>query len=76
MSKSRKPGAAPTVATEYDFPQGVRGKHARRYAEGTNVIVLEPDVAAVARWPDFATEAQLAADWRDEIRKTHRLTFP
>jgi hypothetical protein len=31
----------------YDFPQGVRGKYARRYARGTNVIVLEPDVTKV-----------------------------
>ena len=30
---------------EYDFSQGVRGKYARRYARGTNVVVLEPDVA-------------------------------
>ena len=30
---------------EYDFSQGVRGKYARRYAQGTNVVVLEPDVA-------------------------------
>ena len=30
---------------EYDFSRGVRGKYARRYAEGTNVVVLEPDVA-------------------------------
>ena len=31
---------------EYDFSQGLRGKYARRrYAEGTNVVVLEPDVA-------------------------------
>lgn len=32
---------------EYDFSRGVRGKYARRYAQGTNVIVLEPDVAKV-----------------------------
>jgi hypothetical protein len=32
---------------EYDFSQGVRGKYARRYARGTNVVVLEPDVAKV-----------------------------
>ena len=32
---------------EYDFSQGERGKHARRYAQGTNVVVLEPDVAKV-----------------------------
>jgi hypothetical protein len=32
---------------EYDFSQGERGKYERRYAEGTNVVVLEPDVAKV-----------------------------
>ena len=32
---------------EYDFSQGERGKYARRYAQGTNVVVLEPDVAKV-----------------------------
>jgi hypothetical protein len=31
---------------EYDFSAGVRGKYAKRYAEGTNVVVLDPDVAA------------------------------
>lgn len=30
---------------EYDFRGGVRGKHARRYAEGTNLVLLAPDVA-------------------------------
>jgi hypothetical protein len=30
---------------EYDFSAGVRGKHSRRYQRGTNVVVLEPDVA-------------------------------
>jgi hypothetical protein len=32
---------------EYNFSQGVRGKYARRYATGSNVVVLEPDVAKV-----------------------------
>ncbi len=32
---------------EYDFAGVVRGKYARRYAQGTNVVVLEPDVAKV-----------------------------
>ena len=32
---------------EYDFSKGVRGKYARRYARGSNVVVLEPDVAKV-----------------------------
>ena len=35
---------------EYDFSDGIRGKHADPYAEGTNVVVLDPDVAAV--FPD------------------------
>lgn len=32
---------------QYDFSKGVRGKYAKRYAEGTNIVVLAPDVAAV-----------------------------
>ena len=32
---------------EYDFSRGVRGKYARRFAQGTNVVVLESDVAKV-----------------------------
>jgi hypothetical protein len=32
---------------EYDFSHGVRGKYAGRYAKGSNVVVLEPDVAKV-----------------------------
>jgi hypothetical protein len=35
----------PDMLEEYDFSQGVMGKYAQRYAEGTNVVVLEPDVA-------------------------------
>ncbi|HEX9457495.1 MAG TPA: hypothetical protein VGA84_00045 [Thermoanaerobaculia bacterium] len=34
----------------YDFSGGVRGKYAARYAEGSNVVVLAPDVAAM--FPD------------------------
>jgi hypothetical protein len=32
---------------EYDFSQGVVGKYAKQYAEGTNIVVLDPDVAKV-----------------------------
>ena len=31
---------------EYDFSKGVRGKYAARFAEGTNLVLLAPDVAA------------------------------
>ena len=32
---------------EYDFRGGERGRYAARYAAGTNVVVPDPDVAAV-----------------------------
>lgn len=35
---------------EYDFSEGIRGKYAERYAEGTNVVVLSPDLARI--FPD------------------------
>jgi hypothetical protein len=34
------------MRAEYDFSKGARGKHAAQYAAGTNVVVIEPDVAA------------------------------
>lgn len=30
---------------EYDFSKGVRGKYAKKYNEGSNIIVLDPEVA-------------------------------
>jgi hypothetical protein len=38
---------------EYDLRGGVRGKYYERYRAGTNVVLLEPDVARVFR--DSAT---------------------
>ena len=35
---------------EYDLSGGVRGKYVDRYRQGTNVVLLDPDVAA--RFPD------------------------
>ena len=32
---------------EYDFSGGVRGKYYEEYKKGTNVILLEPDLARV-----------------------------
>ncbi len=33
------------MRAEYDFSGAVRGKYAARYRQGTNVVVLDPDVA-------------------------------
>ena len=35
----------PDMLEEYDFSRGMRGKYAKQYAEGTNVVVIDPDVA-------------------------------
>jgi hypothetical protein len=48
MKKTNKRTA--DLQPEYDFSGAVRGKYARRYAEGTNIIVLDPDL--VRAFPD------------------------
>ena len=35
----------PDMMQEYDFSKGVRGKYSKRYAEGTNLVLIDPDVA-------------------------------
>ena len=30
---------------EYDFSKGVRGKYVERFEKGTNLVLLEPEVA-------------------------------
>lgn len=45
---------------EYDFSSmegGVRGKHYEQYRRGTNVVLLEPDVAAAFPTESAANEA-------------------
>lgn len=44
--KKDKSGKVSEMREEYDFSRGVRGKYANRFARGSNVIVLDPDVAA------------------------------
>jgi hypothetical protein len=49
MKRSRSSKTA-EMKDEYDFSSGVRGRYASRFAEGSNVVVLNPDVAEV--FPD------------------------
>ena len=58
QAKTKRP-AMDTMLAEYDFSRGIRGKHAARYASGTNVVVLEPDVAS-----DFPTAEEVNATLR------------
>lgn len=47
----------PEMLEEYDFSQGVKGKYAKRYAKGTNVVVIDPDVAKYFPDHDSVNEA-------------------
>ena len=50
MKKIRSKLSDSDMRPEYDFTGGVRGKYARRYARGANIVVLDPDVAKL--FPD------------------------
>jgi hypothetical protein len=41
----KKTNSDTEMLKEYDFSKGIRGKYAKKYHEGTNVIVLDPEVA-------------------------------
>ena len=47
MKKHSKKSSQTNMRDEYDFSTGVRGKYATQYAKGSNVVVLDPDVAKV-----------------------------
>jgi len=57
MKKASRKKAEPEMLPEYDFSKGVRGKYAKRYAAGTNVVVLAPDVATAFPDADSVNEA-------------------
>lgn len=42
----------PDMMEEYDFSKGVRGKYSKKYRKGTNVVIIDPDVAEF--FPDNA----------------------
>ena len=46
----RKASKVSDMRSEYDFSRGVRGKYAKKYHQSSNVVILEPDVAA--RFPN------------------------
>jgi len=47
----------PDILEEYDFTDGVRGKYAKQYAEGTNLVAIDPDVAEFFPDHDAVNEA-------------------
>jgi hypothetical protein len=49
-SRRKKVVDQDTMRAEYDFGRGVRGVTAARYAQGANVVVVDPEVLDV--FPD------------------------
>jgi hypothetical protein len=48
MKKANKREMADDLRSEYDLSKlkgGVRGKYAKRFQQGTNLVLLSPDVA-------------------------------
>jgi len=60
-----------TLQPEYDFAKAVRGVTAKRYAEGTNVVVIPPDILDV--FPDSATVAEALRALAPVIRHQRQL---
>jgi hypothetical protein len=54
-----------TIRSEYDFEGGVRGKYVKRYAQSSNIVMLEPDVAIA-----FPTARAVNAALRKLLRDT------
>ena len=67
---------------EYDFNKGIRGKYAHRYAKGSNVVVLPPDLAQAFPTAEAVHDAlrslvslaQRAAKKNPRKRSTNRST--
>jgi len=58
MNKNQSdPSHNDEMRPEYDLHGGVRGKYYERYKQGTNVILLEPDIAKVFRDSETVNEA-------------------
>ena len=51
MSQAANAPSEDDMRPEYDLSGGVRGKYYERYRQGTNVVRLDPDVAAAFRTP-------------------------
>ena len=61
------------ILQEYDFPKGVRGKYVRMYHRGSDIIVLESDLAE--RFPNSQAVNQALrslANLQNRKRPDHR----
>ena len=65
----KQTGMHDELRSEYDLSEllseGVPGKYAQRYREGTNLVLLAPDVAAESRDESAVGEASAGAAGAD-----------
>ena len=61
----------PDMLEEYDFSKGIKGKYAKRYEAGTNVVVIEPDVAKF--FPDHESVNQALRSLTEIIKKQKKI---
>ena len=57
MSPQDNPKPEDEMRDEYDFSGGVRGKFYEEYMKGTNVVLLDADVANVFRDSEAVNQA-------------------
>ena len=53
MKKASPRAHSQELLPEYDFTNAVRGKYYERFRQGSNIVVLDPDVSAA--FPDAAS---------------------
>ena len=77
MNPKHDPSIEDEMRPEYDLRGGVRGRFFKEYRAGTNVVLLDPDVATVFR--DSSTVNQtlrllidVARKQVGTVRKKHR----
>jgi hypothetical protein len=56
-SRKRRTGDRDTMRPEYDFSRAVRGVTTARYAQGANVVVIDPDILDVFPTGESVNEA-------------------
>ena len=73
MAATRKQKQEPdAMRPSYDFSAGIRGKYAARFARGSNVVLLAPDVAAAFKTSKAVNDALRSQLDRKPARKVRR----
>ena len=72
MKKAPKKTDDMEMREEYDFSGGVRGKYAKRYAEGTNVVLLDPELSDL--FPDSKSVNEALKYLAKLVRQTRKKT--